>query len=100
VADTTPSRRKPKEGEDVDEEAIGDSDRAAAAGVLAVGAQSTAARSQAKDPIFGRWQQTHECAWLLHALKEDNLRRIAPSVVGDYFPNKTPQQLASKRHIC
>ena len=25
---------------------------------------------------------------------------LAPGVVGDYFPNKTPDQLARKRHLC
>jgi hypothetical protein len=53
-----------------------------------------------KTPIFGRWQQTHQCSGLVHALKKVHLRRLAPGVVGDYFPDKTPQQLATKKHIC
>jgi hypothetical protein len=28
------------------------------------------------------------------------LAPIAPLIVGDYFPGKTPQQLARKRHLC
>jgi hypothetical protein len=63
-------------------------------------AVAPSAPALAKNPIFGRWQQRHECTWLVHALEKVHLRRIAPSVVGDYFPNKTPQQLASKEHIC
>jgi hypothetical protein len=35
----------------------------------------------------------------VEALKERHLGSLAPSVVGDYFPNKTPRQLAQKRHI-
>src|SRR6187200_2740303 len=59
-----------------------------------------AAPAQATNPIVGRWQQTHKCSWLVHALKERHLGPIAPGVVGDYFPNKTPRQLAQKRHLC
>jgi hypothetical protein len=36
----------------------------------------------------------------VQALKDRHLGPVAPSVVGDYFPNKTPRQLAQKRHIC
>ena len=58
------------------------------------------ASALAKTPIFGRWQQTHQCGGLVHALKKVHLRGLAPGVVGDYFPDETPQQLASKQHIC
>jgi hypothetical protein len=58
------------------------------------------ASALAKNPIFGHWQQTHRCASLVHALTKVHLRPLAPGVVGDYFPNETPQQLASKKHIC
>jgi hypothetical protein len=63
-------------------------------------ANTPAAPAQATASIVGRWEQTHTCSQLVRALKEAHLRRIAPSVVGDYFPNKTPRQLARKRHIC
>jgi hypothetical protein len=63
-------------------------------------ANTPAAPAQATNPIVGRWQQTHKCSWLVQALKERHLGRIAPGVVGDYFPNKTPRQLARKRHLC
>jgi hypothetical protein len=59
-----------------------------------------ASAHKASSSIVGRWGQTHRCSWLVQALKEDHLRPIAPSVVGDYFPNKTPRQLARKKHIC
>jgi hypothetical protein len=71
---------------------------------LGVGASSAlnapTASALAKNPIFGRWQQTHRCASLVHGLTKVHLRVLAPGVVGDYFPDKTPQQLASKEHIC
>lgn len=71
---------------------------------LGVGAalppSAPSATATSKAPIVGRWQQTHECVWLVRALTREHLRRIAPSVVGDYFPDKTPQQLARKRHLC
>jgi hypothetical protein len=75
------------------------------AGALAVGCGASGAASAgdapaAKASIVGRWQQTHKCTWLVHALKEAHLRPLAPGVIGDYFPNKTPQQLARKRHLC
>jgi hypothetical protein len=71
-----------------------------ALGIGAALASAPSAAAPSKDPIFGRWQQTHKCIWLVRALKREHLRRIAPSVVGDYFPGKTPQQLARKRHLC
>jgi hypothetical protein len=59
------------------------------------------ASALAKNPIFGRWQQTHTCNDLVHAFKKAHLRRLAPGwVASDYFPDKTPQQIASREHIC
>ena len=69
-------------------------------GFGAASARAPSASASAKNPVFGRWQQKHECTWLVHALKKVHLRPLAPSVVGDYFPDQTPQQLASKEHIC
>jgi hypothetical protein len=75
-----------------------------ACAALGVGAalptSAPSATATAKAPFVGRWQQTHECIWLVRALKREHLRRIAPSVVGDYFPDKTPRQLARKHRIC
>jgi hypothetical protein len=59
------------------------------------------ASALAKNPIFGRWQQTHTCSGLVHAFKKAHLRRLAPGwVASDYFPGKTGQQIASREHIC
>jgi hypothetical protein len=84
-----------------------------AIGVLAVGSGtseiSSAANSVPARPtgagsstatIVGRWEQVHTCQQLVRSLKKVNLLPLAPGVVGDYFPDKTPQQLARKAHIC
>ena len=77
-----------------------------AVAALGVGAASASARNAPstpllpKTPIFGHWQQRHTCWGLVRALAKVHLRPLAPGVVGDYFPNETPQQLASKKHIC
>jgi hypothetical protein len=63
----------------------------AAAG--AAGGTSTA-------PIVGRWQQSHSCDELVSALDALGLGALAPGVVGDYFPNLTPEELAAKPDIC
>jgi hypothetical protein len=73
----------------------------AAAGVLAMGAQTATTAPLAKNPIFGRWQQTHLCSGLVHAFKKAHLLRLAPGwVASDYFPDQTGQQIASKEHFC
>ena len=79
-----------------------------AASALAVGwAFSGAAAGNAssapvleKASIVGRWQTLRTCRGLVKALKKADLKPLAPGVVGDYFPNKTPDQLARKRHLC
>lgn len=78
-----------------------------ATGLLAVGcgvcvatSVGASAHAPAKDSIVGRWQTLRKCGALVDALKEAHLRAVAPSVLGDYFPNKSPEQLARKRRIC
>ncbi len=39
-------------------------------------------------------------AQLVNALEEAGLRAIAPSVVGDYFPDESPKELARKDNVC
>jgi hypothetical protein len=51
-------------------------------------------------PLVGRWRRVNECAELVKALDDAGLRAIAPSVVGDYFPEVPPQQLAKKAELC
>ena len=49
--------------------------------VLLLGVQSGAAKSS---PLTGRWQTVRTCQ----------------DMVGEYFPNQTPQQLAKKKNLC
>jgi hypothetical protein len=44
--------------------------------------------------IVGRCEVRRTCQDMVEALDQAGLREIAPSVVGDYFPGKKPQQLA------
>jgi hypothetical protein len=37
---------------------------------------------------------------MVEALDQAGLRELAPAVVGDYFPDKSPKQLARKADIC
>ena len=77
------------------------------ASVLAVGCGlvgTAAARGPSahgpKAPIVGRWETTKTCNGVVKALERAHLRQLAPGVVGDFFPGKTPQQLARKKHLC
>ena len=56
--------------------------------------------SAKSSPIVGRWQMIRTCQNVVGALKAAGLRPLAPAVVGDYFPNQTPQQLAKKKSLC
>jgi hypothetical protein len=59
------------------------------------------ASALAKNPIFGRWQQTHRCSGLVHAFEKAHLRRLAAGwVASDYFGGVPGQELLSKEHIC
>jgi hypothetical protein len=44
--------------------------------------------------------QVHTCDELVAGLDAQGLGSIAPSVVGDYFPNATSEELAAKDDIC
>jgi hypothetical protein len=66
--------------------------------ILLVAVQSGVAAKSS--PIVGRWQMVRTCQSMVVALQAAGLRPLAPSVVGDYFPNQTPQQLAKKKNLC
>lgn len=66
--------------------------------VLLFSVQSSVAAKSS--PIVGRWQTVRTCQGLVTALQAAGLRPLAPGVVGDYFPNQTPQQLAKKKNVC
>jgi hypothetical protein len=62
---------------------------------------TTAATTEtAAPPIVGRWEQVHSCEQLVKALAKAGLARVAPAMVGDYFPDQTPKQLARKPDLC
>ena len=71
-------------------------------------AQSTAAATAATTAdttsnapsLVGRWERINECPQLVQALDQAGLRAIAPSVVGDYFPEESPKDLARKDEVC
>jgi hypothetical protein len=50
--------------------------------------------------LVGRWQQVHDCPTLVAALDDAGLGKIAPAMIGDYFPQSPPQQLAKKSDPC
>jgi hypothetical protein len=70
--------------------------------IVGVGSLSSAEASMgsATDPFIGRWQQSHTCDELVSALNAYGLGALAPGVIGDYFPDQTPEQLAAKPDIC
>jgi hypothetical protein len=51
-------------------------------------------------PIEGLWEQEHSCQQLVEALADAGLAAIAAGVVGDYFPDQTPTELAAKDDPC
>ena len=59
-----------------------------------------ATRSPRAASIVGRWEVRRTCQGMVDALDQAGLRKIAPSVVGDYFPGEKPQQLARKANVC
>ena len=74
-------------------------DRATAASVA--GAVTTSpSTSSTTNPIVGRWMQVHTCDQLVAGLEEFGLGEIAPAVVGDYFPDASPEELATKDDLC
>jgi hypothetical protein len=50
--------------------------------------------------IVGRWERENKCRELVKALNDADLGKIAPSVVGDYFPETPSKQLAEKGDLC
>lgn len=50
--------------------------------------------------IVGRWMQVHTCDQLVRGLEDYGLRETAPAVVGDYFPDASAEELASREDLC
>jgi hypothetical protein len=58
------------------------------------------ATTAVESPLVGLWMQVHTCEQLVTALKDAGLGEIAPAVVGDFFPDQTPEELAAKEELC
>ncbi len=62
---------------------------------------STTAETATPTPaLVGRWKRVNKCPELVKALEGAGLGALAPSVVGDYFPDVPPGQLAQKDDVC
>ena len=63
-------------------------------------AEAADATTAATAPLVGRWMQVHTCDQLVAGLEDAGLGAIAPSVIGDYFPDATAEELAAKEDPC
>jgi hypothetical protein len=74
------------------------------AGCWAIGSGASAepvgAASGKTSSMVGRWETVRTCQGLVISARLAGLGPIAPVIVGDYFPKKSPQQLARKRNLC
>jgi hypothetical protein len=62
---------------------------------------STTADTTSNVPaLVGRWERVNECPLLVKAFEQAGLEALAPSFVGDYFPDATPKELARKDDPC
>ena len=73
----------------------GDSDTTQAGSPTAEATSTTRPAS-----IVGRWEVLRTCEGMVKAADEAGLRRLTPSLVGDYFPDESAKQLARKAEIC
>jgi hypothetical protein len=58
------------------------------------------ATTAVESPLVGMWMQVHTCEQLVTALNDAGLGEIAPAIVGDFFPDQTPEELAAKEELC
>ena len=64
-------------------------------------ARPTTAGTTATDPkLVGLWRRVNRCPELIGALGEAGLGAAAASVVGDFFPDSRPEELAEKEDLC
>ena len=62
---------------------------------------ATATTSSSDVPqLVGRWKRVHRCPELVTALNDAGLGKVAPAMVGDYFPDTPAKQLAQKADVC
>jgi hypothetical protein len=64
-------------------------------------ATSTTTERTATDPeLVGLWRRVNRCSELVGALQDAGLGDVAFSVVGDFFPEYAPEELATKKDLC
>ena len=77
--------------------------------VVAAGCGSGGGRAPAAEPtvstateteLVGRWERVNECEQLVGAFEDAGLGKLAPSFVGDFFPDADPKELARKDDLC
>jgi hypothetical protein len=64
-----------------------------------VAARSTRAAAQVPK-LVGVWTVSRTCAGLVASARRAGVGKLAPQIVGDYFPGQSPQELAKKKHLC
>ena len=73
----------------------------AASESIGLAAKPTTASTTATDPqLVGLWRRVNKCPELIGALEEAGLGAAAASVVGDFFPDTRPEELAEKEDLC
>jgi hypothetical protein len=64
-------------------------------------ATSTTTERTATDPeLVGLWRRVNRCSELVGVLQDAGLGDVAFSVVGDFFPEYAPEELATKEDLC
>jgi hypothetical protein len=71
-----------------------------AAPTVAATPSGTDPSDEPTSPIFGQWMQVHTCDQLVAGLAANGLGAVAPAMVGDFFPDASPEELAAKDDIC
>jgi hypothetical protein len=61
---------------------------------------TTPTTTAATTGLVGRWERFNECPQLVEAFEQAGLAELAPSYVGDYFPDANPKELAQKDDLC
>ncbi len=65
--------------------------------------QATSTRAgtpEQPNSLVGRWELRRTCDGIVKALDKARLGSLAPSTIGDYFPDQTPKELARKADVC
>jgi hypothetical protein len=74
--------------------------RASSESTTSAATTTTAGAAAADSQLVGLWRRVNKCPELIGALEEAGLGAAAASVVGDYFPDARPEELAEKEDLC